>query len=89
VSRSSPAGASFLATLTPQPLNAQPEGGDAEERLRQGSNKKAEQSNLSEFLKINIQGVLLRNKTDLPVHCQGRGHGKGNPRISYRNKRYS
>jgi hypothetical protein len=28
--------------LTPQPLNAQPEVGDAEERLRRGSNKRAQ-----------------------------------------------
>jgi hypothetical protein len=33
------------ALQTPQPLNAQPESGDAGERLRQGSNKRAEQSN--------------------------------------------
>jgi hypothetical protein len=41
-----PCGCSFLATLTPQPLIAQPESSDAEERLRQGSNKRAVHDNL-------------------------------------------
>jgi hypothetical protein len=38
-----PYGCSYLATLTLKPLTAQPEGGDAEELLRLGSNKRAEQ----------------------------------------------
>jgi len=45
-----PFGCSFLATLTPQPLIAQPESGDAEERLRQGSNKRARDSKSQYFL---------------------------------------
>jgi hypothetical protein len=36
--------------LTPQSPAAQPKSGDAEERLRQGSSKKAEQKNPLELL---------------------------------------
>jgi hypothetical protein len=42
-----PYGCSSLATLTPHPVIAQPEGGDAEERRWQGSPKE-----LTQFMKI-------------------------------------
>jgi hypothetical protein len=47
--------------LTAQPLNAQPESGDAEEHLRRGSNKRAKQDNVMKFTTRRIIEKLIKS----------------------------
>jgi len=66
---------SYLQTLTPQPLNAQPEGGNAEERRWQGSSKRADPATFMKNYLSTQPYRSIRKHTALPVYRQGRGHG--------------
>jgi len=73
--------------LTPQTFAAQPEGGDAEERRWQGSNKRAKPTISKKYsLQFEIRGVTFVKHTVPPIHCQGRGRGQENPRKYYGNR---